>query len=81
MAQFDGKPIIPLDDVCRHFFPHLSVEKLSRKATSGEILIPIVRVEDSQKAAKGVHIQDLADYLDRRRDKAIKEFKQINGLK
>lgn len=38
--------------------------KICRKAEAGEIRIPIVRMEDSQKSAKGVHLSDLAAYLD-----------------
>jgi hypothetical protein len=34
----------------------------------------------NQKAARGVHVQDLADYIDRRRAAAQKEFKQIHGV-
>lgn len=78
LAQFDGKAVIPVDAVCREFFPHLSVEKFLRKTTAGEIAIPVVRMEDSQKSAKGVHVQDLADYLDQRRAVALKEFGQLH---
>ena len=67
MAQYDGAAIIPLESVCRDFFRHLTVEKLVRKVLAGQIKLPIIRIEDSQKAAKGVHLVDLADYLDRQR--------------
>jgi hypothetical protein len=36
-----------------------------------------VRIEKSQKSAKGVHIQDLADYIDARRAEAGKELEQM----
>lgn len=78
MAQYNGKAIIPVDDLCRDYFPHLTPEKFVRKVTCGEIKIPLVRIEESQKAAKGIHIDDLAEYLDYRRSKAIKEYKQLN---
>jgi hypothetical protein len=66
-AQYNGKAIIPLADVCRDYFSHLTPEKLMRKVMAGQIWLPIVHIERSQKSAKGVHLQDLADYLDKRR--------------
>lgn len=79
MAQYDGRAVIPLEEVCRDYFQHLSPEKFLRKAATGEIRLPIVRMESSQKAAKGVHLMDLATYLDQRRAAAIKEAAQIAG--
>jgi hypothetical protein len=77
MAQYNGKAVIPVDAVCRDYFSHLTPEKFVRKCGSGEIRIPLVRMETSQKCAKGVHLQDLADYLDMRRAAAIKECQQL----
>lgn len=78
MAQYSGKAIIPVEDLCRDYFPHLTPEKFVRKVTSGDIKIPLVRVEESQKAAKGVHISDLAEYLDDRRAAALREYHQFH---
>lgn len=44
MAQYHGQTVVPLDQVCRDFFGHLTVEKLLRKALRGEIALPIVRI-------------------------------------
>ena len=63
----------------REYFSHLEVEHLQRKINNGDIRIPVVMIEDSKKSAKGVHLQDLADYLDDRRAEAIKELKQVWG--
>jgi hypothetical protein len=71
--------VIPLELVCRDYFRHLSVEMLLRKTLSGEIALPITRMEGSQKAAKGVHVADLAEYLDRRADAARKECEQLSA--
>jgi hypothetical protein len=49
MAQYNGKTVIPLNQVCRDFFGHLTVEKLLRKALRGDIALPIVRIETSPK--------------------------------
>ena len=48
-----------------------------RKALAGHIQIPITRLEQSQKSAKGVHIQDLAAWLDKQRAAAVKECLQL----
>jgi hypothetical protein len=50
-----------------------------RKATEGKIDLPVVMIEPSQKAARGVHIQDLAAWIDRRREAAKKECDQLQG--
>ncbi|WP_442909020.1 pyocin activator PrtN family protein [Halopseudomonas sp.] len=46
---------------------------------AAEIDMPIVRMEGSQKAAKGVHVQDLAKYLDEQRAKAVIENDKLQG--
>jgi hypothetical protein len=79
MAQYNGRAVIPIEDVCRDYFQHLSPEKFVRKAARGEIRLPLVRMEASQKAAKGVHLVDLAGYLDKRREAALREAAQIAG--
>ena len=77
MAQYDGLAVIPVEWVCRDYFRHLTVEKFLRKVLVGEISLPIVRMESSQKAAKGIHINDLAAYLDKQADAARKECEQL----
>lgn len=77
MAQFGGRAIVPLDQVRTNFFSHLTEPQLLRKVATGAIGIPVVRFETSQKSAKGVHLQDLADYLDIRRAAAVKEMTQV----
>lgn len=79
MAQYSGAAIIPLDLVCRDYFQHLTPQQLARKAQAGEIDLPITRIEGSQKAARGVHLQDLAGWIDRRRAAAQKECDQLQG--
>lgn len=37
------------------------------QSSVGEIKLPLVRMDTSQKCAKGVHLQGLADHLDARR--------------
>lgn len=80
MAQYDGLAIIPIDTVRRDYFSHLTTDHLLRKIAAREIDMPLVRIEASQKSAKGVHLQDLADYLDLRRTAAQKEFRQLRAV-
>ena len=57
---------------------HLTPAMFLRKTGTGEIALPVIRMEASQKAAKGVHVDDLADYLDTARKAAKKELEQLN---
>jgi hypothetical protein len=79
MAQYGGRTVVPLEQICHDFFGHLTVEKLLRKALRGDLALPIVRIEASQKAQRGVHLVDLAIYIDKRRAAAIKECQQLTG--
>jgi hypothetical protein len=80
MAQYDAKAVIPVASVVKDYFPHLTTENFVRKVALGDIKIPLVRIEPgSQKCAKGVHLTDLAQYLDNRRAAAVKEAKLLAG--
>lgn len=70
MAQYDGLAVIPLARVCADYFPHLSPTKMKIKIDRGEIRLPLIVMERSQKSSRGVHITDLADYIDARRSEA-----------
>ncbi|WP_432731274.1 pyocin activator PrtN family protein [Variovorax sp. W6] len=80
MAQYDARPVIPLEWVQRDFFSHLDVKKLAAKCTTGEIKLPLVRTDPgSQKSPKGIGIQDLARYLDDRQQAARRELEQLTA--
>lgn len=80
MAQYNAQVVIPVAAVVKDYFSHLTTEKFVRKVSMGEINIPLMRIEPrSQKAARGVHVNDLAEYLDARRAAAVKETNQLNG--
>lgn len=79
IAMYSGRPIIPAEDVAKDFFG-LTTEKFVRKVSAGDIALPLVRMEASQKCAKGVHINDLAEYLDKRRAAAVQECQQLQGM-
>lgn len=78
LAQYGGKIIIPLEDVRRDYFPHLTADNFMRKLGSGDIKLPVVRMDASQKCHKGIHFEDLARYLDARREAALKELRQLH---
>ena len=77
MAEFGARAIIPIDEVRKSYFSHLELDKLLRKISMGEIALPLVRIERSAKSAKGVYVQDLADYIDAQRAAAVKERDQL----
>lgn len=65
MAQYQTA-VIPAAKVAKDYFG-LTPEKFIRKVGAGEIPLPLVRMEASQKSARGVHLTDLAAYIDRQR--------------
>jgi hypothetical protein len=80
MAQYGGAAIVSLEAVCRDYFTHLTPAQFARKSTEGEIDLPLVRIDGrSQKAARGVHLVDLANWIDARRAAAQKEVDQLHG--
>ena len=78
-VQYNGRAAIPLETVVHDYFSHLTVRKFLQKALRGQIRLPILRIEASQKSQKHVHLVDLARYLDERRAAAIKECGQLCG--
>lgn len=80
MARYDALPIIPVERVRLDFFNHLSLQKFMRKLNDQTIMLPIISIECSQKSQKGVHIEDLAAFLDNRHDHALKEYQHFHSL-
>jgi hypothetical protein len=78
MTQYNAQAIIPVEKAVEDCFPHLSTDKFLRKITSGEIKLPVTRMDPaSQKGPKGVYLADLAQYIDLRREAANKEASQL----
>lgn len=73
MARYDALLIIPIEQVRSNFFTHLSLQKFMQKLNERTIALPVVRMEESQKSQKGVYIDHLADFLDRKRGQALQE--------
>lgn len=80
MAQYNAQAVIPISQVIKDYFPHLNADNFVRKVSMGDINIPMIRIEGSStKAAKGIHILDLAKDIDERREAALKEAKQLTS--
>lgn len=79
MAQYDGKPMIPAETACRDFFAPLTYQTFLRKVQDGEIALPLVKMERSQKGARMIHLADLAAYIDVRRDAAVEEMRKLRA--
>jgi len=81
MAQYDGQVIIPVDTVCADYFSHLSPKNLRQNIAHGKIDIPLVQIDSSRQAARGVHINDLAQYIDKQREAAKSDHEKLWGRK
>lgn len=79
IAQYNGAAIIPLERVCADYFSHLTPEKFQQKVMAGAIDLPVVRMEGSQKTARGVALTDLARYLDDQHQRAKIENDKLHG--
>lgn len=66
VARYEGVVIVPVELVVRDYFQHLEPAKFIRKVNEGDIDLPLVQIEGSQKSARGVPLADLARYLDAR---------------
>jgi hypothetical protein len=57
----------------------LAAQYLPAQGRNGKIPLPVIRMEESQKGARGVHVENLARYVDERREAALKEMRQLAG--
>lgn len=55
-----------LPRVCADCFPNLRPTKMTIKIARGEIRLPLIAMERSQKSSRGVHVTDLAEYIEAR---------------
>jgi Pyocin activator protein PrtN len=78
MAQYNGAAVIPVERVCTDYFSPLTTRKFLEYIACGRIRLPLVRLYPDAKSAKGVHLADLAAYIDERRKAALKECRQMH---
>lgn len=77
LAQYSGCAVIPLELVRADYFASMSQDKFLRQIYAGKIPLPVVRMTNSRKSPRGVHLNDLANYIDQARESALKEFEQL----
>lgn len=73
MAEYETSQI-PLSVVAEKFLS-ISPSWADKKANLGELPFPTYR--DNQKSGRLVHISDLAEWIDKKRETAKKEFNQL----
>ena len=79
LAQYGATAIVPVEDICRDYFRHLKPPQFIRNVNEGNIALPLTRIDGSAKTAMGVHVNDLAAWIDARAEAARKECRQMNG--
>jgi len=72
-------PVISVETCCREYFAGMHMSVFLRKISDGKIPLPLIRMEDSQKGAKMIHLNDLAAYIDAKRAAAEKEMKAMGA--
>lgn len=79
LAVYDGRAAIPAEEVCRDFFPRMRPETFLQKADSGEIDLPVMRMDKSTNSARMVHLTSLALYLDAQMKEAREELERMRA--
>ena len=72
------KPVVKLEDICEEYFG-ITYRTAMIKVNSGEFPVPTFRQEDSQRSPILIHVDDLADYIDKRLSEARKEWNSVRG--
>lgn len=70
-------PLVPAEKVCEDFFAPLTFKAWKEKVASGEIMLAVTRMTDSQKAPLYVAIAHLAAFLDARMKSSERELRAM----
>ncbi|WP_267531129.1 pyocin activator PrtN family protein [Acinetobacter oleivorans] len=65
---------VELMEVVQEYYPHLSKAEALRKANNQEFPFSVFKIDPSKRAPFLVHVQDLANILDKRYSEAAKDF-------
>mgnify|MGYP006301503899 CR=1 FL=1 len=76
LMMYENRAVIPADRVAADWFD-LSLDRFLRKQSSGSIPLPLIQMEGSRKSFKGVHVQDLTDYIDRKAAEARDDLQKL----
>lgn len=79
-AEFNDKPAVTLQE-CLHHIGLETVVEANRRAAEGRLGLPTFRDRDSQKAKRKVHPEDLARFIDERREAGQREYELLNKPK
>lgn len=79
MAEFNT-PNIELSAVSQKYFG-MSPATAEAKANACKLPVPTYRIGTSQKAKRCINIQDLAEYIDKRREEGRIEWEQVRTVK
>ncbi|MEC7792827.1 MAG: pyocin activator PrtN family protein [Pseudomonadota bacterium] len=75
LAFNDGDPLIDIAVVSQHHFGQ-SPEAFMKKVETKKLLLPVTSMEpDNRKSRRGVHVFDLAQYIEAQANIAREELK------
>ncbi len=76
MAEYET-PTVPLAEICEKYLG-MKPSTAESKAALGQLPLPTFRLGDSQKSPRLVHLQDLAELIERKRKEAKELLEYIN---
>ena len=75
LAEFETT-LIPLSGIAEKYLG-MKPSTAENKARTGELPFPTLRVGESQKSPRMVHVEDLAAFIDLRRKEAREEYSRM----
>lgn len=75
MAEFETSTI-PLSDVSERYLG-MKPSTAEKKACCGELTLPTFRMGNSQKSPRMIHVKDLAEFIDKKREEAKKDLEKM----
>lgn len=76
MAEFET-PVIELKD-CLHHLDYETIGEANRAARTGKLPLPVFRTSKSKRGSYKVHLEDLANMIDKQREKAMNSWNTLN---
>lgn len=71
--------VLPLSTVAEKYLG-MSPRKAKEMAAAGSLPVASFRLLQSQKSPRLVHLQDLADYIDKKREEANRQWQRSNSF-
>lgn len=73
------KLIVPLDEICAVYYPHLQKKVVLEKASKQEFPFTCFKLDDSRKAPYFANISDIAQALDNEYIKQSKDHQALHS--